>query len=86
LRWLAGNLGREGRGLQILKEAIKTVGPEPDASKYVIQCLKKLIKCFVLLHCFGYISITSTYYVINLGLFESPGSYLFKHVLYKVVA
>src|SRR6267154_841104 len=39
-----------------------------------IQCLKQLIKCFVLLHCFEYISITSTYYVIHLGLFKSPGS------------
>jgi len=42
--------------------------------KQFLQCLKQLIKCFVLLHCFGYISITSTYYVMNLGLFESPGS------------
>ena len=37
-----------------------------------IQCLKKLIKCLVLLHSFNDISTTRPYYVMYLILFESP--------------
>jgi len=39
-----------------------------------IQCLKKPIKCFVLLQCFGYISRTTKSMSMYLGLFESPSS------------
>ena len=38
----------------------------------MIQCLKKLIKCLVILHCFHDISITRPYYIMYLVLFESP--------------
>jgi len=41
---------------------------------YSIQCLKKLIKCFVLLQCFDYISRTTKGMSMYLGLFESPSS------------
>ena len=37
-----------------------------------LQCLNKLIKCFVLLHCFKYISLMNKCEIFSLGLFESP--------------
>ena len=39
---------------------------------YDVQCLKKLIKCFILLHCFNNILMPKLYYIMYLGLFESP--------------
>jgi hypothetical protein len=42
--------------------------------QWLIQCLKKLIKYFVLLQCFSYISRTIKVKVMYLNVFKSPKS------------